>query len=447
MIPQNSYEIQSLPYALLDDEDRRTVENLFLRLIKEAGCLKIDAEAGSDGTRFTISSPLPLEDRLDALGLAWVRLGTSMPSPFAGSRARWVADLPAKVEDGFLAGAYEHEVSIAIELCTFDDKRRLDVLASLLKGQYDRDGRDAAYILSQAETEGTYVISLALIGDKGRMARWASTNGLKLSRVPCKLLIPGSTVAAFFPFSSVEVKETGGVPLGENAITGSPVLFDFFSHRNYNVLLLGPSGTGKSAAIKILAIRLTHMYPDMPAIILDPEGEYELVARATGMKLLELRESLTLPSRAVLQFSSEPKVASLALRLAWSSLREKAGPKVLIVDEGWLLLHDDQLGMLARQGRKQGLLFVVASQRPLDFLGSEPGAALLENSATKILMRQDESALPYLSQALRLGKREQDFLIHVPPPKAEGYSQALLVDEWRRLPIRIRPTAEERELI
>ena len=89
------------------------------------------------------------------------------------------------------------------------------------------------------------------------------------------------SVATVFPFTTAEIGHSSGIPLGINAQTGVPVLFDNFhsSLTNYNMVVFGKSGAGKGVTIKVLTAR-SSVLMGIETLALDAEGEYGVVAEA-----------------------------------------------------------------------------------------------------------------------------------------------------------------------
>jgi len=89
-----------------------------------------------------------------------------------------------------------------------------------------------------------------------------------------------TSLASTFPFTSATLTQDKGVMYGINEQNGSLVIFDRFSLENANEVVLGKSGAGKSYLIKLEAIRQFMFGSEV--IILDPEGEYEALAKTLG---------------------------------------------------------------------------------------------------------------------------------------------------------------------
>ena len=90
-------------------------------------------------------------------------------------------------------------------------------------------------------------------------------------------------MSTVFPFFNSEVGHEDGIPLGFNKQTGLPILYNNFSSTltNYNMIIFGKSGAGKSVTIKTLSAR-SSILMGIESLALDAEGEYGVVAESLG---------------------------------------------------------------------------------------------------------------------------------------------------------------------
>lgn len=97
--------------------------------------------------------------------------------------------------------------------------------------------------------------------------------------------IPAPTIAAMYPFIFDSIKDPGLSALLGVDFSGGVILFNQFLYQirkehnrnNANLIILGTSGSGKSTAAKLM-IR-THIRNNCQVVIIDPEGEFEPMAR------------------------------------------------------------------------------------------------------------------------------------------------------------------------
>jgi len=65
--------------------------------------------------------------------------------------------------------------------------------------------------------------------------------------------------------------------LGRNVDTGAPIILNPYGFHNYNIVVIGDSGSGKSMTAKVYIRRYREAYGH-PVYIVDPEGEYSKIA-------------------------------------------------------------------------------------------------------------------------------------------------------------------------
>lgn len=90
-------------------------------------------------------------------------------------------------------------------------------------------------------------------------------------------------------------------------------------------------------------------------------------------------------------------------------------PRLVVVDEAWLLMRDEAgakfLFRMAKSARKHLAGLAVITQDAADLLGAELGQAVVANAATQILMRQAPQAIDAVAKAFRLSDGERQLLL------------------------------------
>ncbi len=89
-----------------------------------------------------------------------------------------------------------------------------------------------------------------------------------------------SPISTIYPFVSFDLTANKGILYGINRHNNSLVLFDRYSLENYNSVIFGKAGGGKSYATKLEVLR--SLMFDTDVIVIDPEREYEYLAEAVG---------------------------------------------------------------------------------------------------------------------------------------------------------------------
>ncbi|MEI7961237.1 MAG: DUF87 domain-containing protein [archaeon] len=106
--------------------------------------------------------------------------------------------------------------------------------------------------------------------------------------------IPSDALAACFPFTTAYLNiDSEGILFGLNKNNNIPIILDPFSFANYNGLILGTSGGGKSVTAKLFILR--NILRGVKTIIIDPQGEYAELTQKHGGQIVEIsRESETI---------------------------------------------------------------------------------------------------------------------------------------------------------
>lgn len=98
-----------------------------------------------------------------------------------------------------------------------------------------------------------------------------------------------TSLATTFPFTSSELTANEGVMYGINEHNDSLIIFDRFSRENANAVVFAKSGSGKSYFVKLEALRSLMFGTEI--IVIDPESEYEDLAKAVGGQYINFSSS------------------------------------------------------------------------------------------------------------------------------------------------------------
>ena len=107
-----------------------------------------------------------------------------------------------------------------------------------------------------------------------------------------KITLDRGSCAILYGFVSSDMLEIpNGIPLGINMDTKGPVIFDITKRTNYNIAVIGKSGSGKSFTVKILLNRLQQQFPESNIFVVDPMGEYGAISEYFGMDHLNITKN------------------------------------------------------------------------------------------------------------------------------------------------------------
>ncbi|WP_309505478.1 VirB4 family type IV secretion system protein [Streptomyces phytophilus] len=137
----------------------------------------------------------------------------------------------------------------------------------------------------------------------------------------------------------------------------------------------------------------------------------------------------------------------LTLDVVWRQVSNAAvrRPRLVVVDEAWLLMKDpagaDFLFRMAKASRKHWAGLTVATQDTADVLGTELGKAVVANAATQILLRQAPQAIEEIAATFNLSDGERQFLL------AADRGQGLLSAGTQRVAFHAIASPAEHQLI
>ncbi|TWE27575.1 AAA domain-containing protein [Prauserella muralis] len=120
-------------------------------------------------------------------------------------------------------------------------------------------------------------------------------------------------------------------------------------------------------------------------------------------------------------------------------------PRIVVVDEGWLLLQNQTgaefLFRMGKSFRKHWAGLTLATQDVGDVLGSELGKSIVSNSATQILLRQATQAIDEVATTFNLSAGEKQFLL------SADQGQALLSTGNQRVAFQSLASPQEHVLV
>ncbi|MFH1722388.1 MAG: ATP-binding protein [Candidatus Altiarchaeota archaeon] len=135
----------------------------------------------------------------------------------------------------------------------------------------------------------------------------------------------------------------------------------------------------------------------------------------------------------------------LILEYVYTEMKKSKNRKMLAIDEAWTVLsagdQAEYVLKIVKTCRKFNLGLILITQDVEDVLNSRAGRAVLTNTATKFLLKQDNTVILDMQEKFRLNEPEVRFL------KTATAGRALLLAGNSRIPIYISSSPEEHRLI
>ncbi len=130
---------------------------------------------------------------------------------------------------------------------------------------------------------------------------------------------------------------------------------------------------------------------------------------------IETKNQLVVFSVRDLEDELRPLAIYTIINYIWNIVRSKMKKRLLVVDEGWWLMqHEDSakfIYALVKRCRKYYLGVTMITQDVQDFLSSEYGHAIINNSALQILFKQSPAAVDLVAKTFMLTEGEKYLLL------------------------------------
>ncbi len=130
---------------------------------------------------------------------------------------------------------------------------------------------------------------------------------------------------------------------------------------------------------------------------------------------VDLKSQLMVFSVRDLEDELRPVAIFMLINYIWNVVRSSLKKRVLVIDEAWWIMqHEDSAKFLfgiTKRARKYYLGITTITQDVTDFLSSEHGKAMLNNSALQLLLRQAPAAIDLVQKTFLLTEGEKYLLL------------------------------------
>lgn len=160
---------------------------------------------------------------------------------------------------------------------------------------------------------------------------------------------------------------------------------------------------------------------------------------------IDLESSMTVFSTKNLEDALRPIAFYLILDFIWTTIRRDLRKRILIVEEAWYLMQNDDSARfiygIAKRARKYYLGLTTISQDVADFLTSEYGKAVVTNSSIQMLLKQHPAAIDEVVDTFYLSEGEKRFLL------SAGVGEGLFFAGSNHVAIKVMASEAEHKLI
>jgi type IV secretory pathway VirB4 component len=116
---------------------------------------------------------------------------------------------------------------------------------------------------------------------------FATTLPLANNQVETDIFLKTECSSIFIPFVAEEMHQKGGICYGVNPLTNNLIVHNRMTGQNYNGMILGKSGSGKSFTSKKEILNV-YLSTDDDIIIIDPENEYSALAELLKGEVIQI---------------------------------------------------------------------------------------------------------------------------------------------------------------
>ena len=160
---------------------------------------------------------------------------------------------------------------------------------------------------------------------------------------------------------------------------------------------------------------------------------------------IELNNSFTVFSVRDLADQLRPLAMYMILEYIWTKIRSKLKKRLLIVDEAWYMMRQEDsanfLVDMAKRARKYYLGLTTITQDVEDFLGTDRGKEIISNSSIQVLLKQAPASIDKIGQTFNLSQGERRLLL------SAGVGQGLFFAGNTHVAMSVVASPEEHSLI
>ncbi len=141
----------------------------------------------------------------------------------------------------------------------------------------------------------------------------------------------------------------------------------------------------------------------------------------------------------------KPVAMYIVMHHIWNVVRRNLKKRLLVVDEAWWMMKSEDtasfLFSLVKRGRKYYLGVATITQDVGDFLKSEYGRPIIQNSSIQMLLKQSPAAIDLIQQTFQLTDEEKYLLLE------SGVGEGIFFAGLKRVAIKVIASYTEDQII
>src|SRR5260221_2105518 len=196
----------------------------------------------------------------------------------------------------------------------------------------------------------------------------------------------------------------------------------------YQILAANPDPIAKD-----LALRLEKFVTGSLSGLFNQQSNFDINNPLTVFSIRDLEDEL------------RPIAMHIILDFIWTKVRKSLKKRLLIVDEAWYLMKNEESASfmygIAKRARKYYLGLTTATQDVQDFLSNDYGKAVLANSSLQILLKQSTTEIETVAKTFYLSVGEKQLLL------SAGVGEGLFFAGQSHVALQVVAAPFEKEII
>lgn len=305
---------------------------------------------------------------------------------------------------------------LGTEIIIIDPEKEFDRLCNAVGGEYISFSQDGAQKLNPFELSGIFNKD----EDELRF-KILTLTGL------IKMMLGGSVTpeegAILDRALILTYKEKGITPDPSTHVKEPPLLEDL-----YKILNAMAEEEAHS-----MARRLEKYLKGSAAGVFDKKSTVNIKSLFTVFSIRDLADDI------------RPMAMYIMLDFIWTRIKRDKKKRLLIIDEAWIMMQYPDAARfvyaIAKRARKYALGLTTITQDVDDFLNSDFGKAIINNSSMQILLKQSPAAVDKLKKVFYLTEGEKTFLM------SAGIGQGLFFAGANHVAVQVVASDNEHNLI